>query len=223
MPKSHVVKECSGSIFMSILTKSCRIWRWIIFVPSSSWPSAIMTIGQEIRWSTHWLLTQCNRIFIEANSFSASQEISRFLCNPQISYRVQNSRPLIPVMSQSSLVYTYSYLLKINFSIVPPSSPKSSKWNLSLRFPSPKPFLHLSCPSYVPCVPPDPFSFSLDHPDNIFFSTLFSNILNLSFSLNMRHQVWHPHKTTDKIIVLYILISIVFDSRLEHNIFCTEW
>jgi len=110
---------------------------------------------------------------------------------------------------------------QINFGIVPPSSPKSSKWNLSLRFPSPKLCLYLSCPPYVPCAPPDPFSFSLDHPDNIFLSTLFSD--TLSFSFDMRHQVWHPYKTTDKIIVLYILIFTVFDNRLEHKRFCTEW
>jgi hypothetical protein len=36
-------------------------------------------------------------------------------------------------------------------------------------------------------------------------------------------QVSHPYKTTGKIIVLYILIFISFDSKLEEKIFCTEW
>jgi hypothetical protein len=39
---------------------------------------------------------------------------------------------------------------------------------------------------------------------NIFLSTLFSNTLSLCFSLNVRDQVSHPYRTTDKIIVLYI-------------------
>jgi hypothetical protein len=34
------------------------------------------------------------------------------------------------------------------------------------------------------------------------FSTLFSKTLSLHSSLNMRDQVSHPYKTTDKIIVL---------------------
>ena len=58
---------------------------------------------------------------------------------------------------------------------------------------------------------------------NIFFSTLFSNTLSLSSSLNVRAQVSHPHKTTGKIIVLYILICIFLVSKLTDEIFSTEW
>jgi hypothetical protein len=35
-------------------------------------------------------------------------------------------------------------------------------------------------------------------------------------------QVSHPYKTTDKIIVLYILIFIFLDSKLEDTSCCTE-
>jgi hypothetical protein len=38
------------------------------------------------------------------------------------------------------------------------------------------------------------------------YSQLFSNILNLCSSISLRHQVSHPYKTTDKIILLYILV-----------------
>jgi hypothetical protein len=41
-------------------------------------------------------------------------------------------------------------------------------------------------------------------------STLFSNILSLSSSLNVRDQVSHPDRKTGTIIVLYILIFTVF-------------
>jgi hypothetical protein len=41
---------------------------------------------------------------------------------------------------------------------------------------------------------------------NILFSTLYSNILILCSSINVRDQVSHPYKTKSKIIVLFILI-----------------
>jgi len=57
---------------------------------------------------------------------------------------------------------------------------------------------------------------------NILLNTLFSNILSLRSSLNVSEQVSHPYKTTCKIIVLYILMFIFFDSSLEDKRFCTE-
>jgi hypothetical protein len=42
---------------------------------------------------------------------------------------------------------------------------------------------------------------------NILLSTLFSNILNLCSFLNVRDQVSHPYRTTDKIIVLSELLG----------------
>jgi hypothetical protein len=42
-------------------------------------------------------------------------------------------------------------------------------------------------------------------------------------SLNVREQVSHPYRTTDKIIVLHILIFMFFDSRREDKSFWTKW
>ena len=50
---------------------------------------------------------------------------------------------------------------------------------------------------------------------NIFRSTLFSHILSLRYSLNVTDQVSLLLKTAGKIIVMYILISIFLDSKLE--------
>ena len=50
---------------------------------------------------------------------------------------------------------------------------------------------------------------------NVPLSTLFSNTLSLCSSLNVSDQVSHPHKTTGKIIVLFILIFIFLDNKLE--------
>ena len=57
----------------------------------------------------------------------------------------------------------------------------------------------------------------------ILLNNLFSNTLSLRSSLNVSDQVSHPYKTTSKIIVLYIFIIKVLESKLEDKRFCTEW
>ena len=57
---------------------------------------------------------------------------------------------------------------------------------------------------------------------NILLSTPFSNTLSLLSSLNVSDQVSHPYKTTDKIIVPYILIFKFLDSKLEGTRFYTD-
>ena len=58
---------------------------------------------------------------------------------------------------------------------------------------------------------------------NILLNTLFSNTLSLCSSFKMSDQVSHPYKTNGKIIILYILIFIFFDSKPEDKTWCTEW
>jgi hypothetical protein len=41
--------------------------------------------------------------------------------------------------------------------------------------------------------------------------TLFSDTIDLCYSINVRDQVSHPYKTTGKIVVLYILILTFLD------------
>jgi hypothetical protein len=63
-----------------------------------------------------------------------------------------------------------------------------------------------------------PITSSLFRP-NILLSTLFSNTLSLHSSLNVRDQVSHPYRTTDKIIVeIYITtIRIYFQLFTVHH------
>ena len=175
-----------------------------------------------------------------ANRFSASQEILRILCNPEVHYHSQAFTTCLCPLPDQSYPCLFISLIEDPFNIILPPMPKSSKWSLSLRFPYQNsvytsPVSHTcTCPSLL--IPLDfitrrlfdkgyrslssllcsllhsPVTSSLLGP-NIFLSTLFSNTLSLCSSFSVSDQASHPYKTTGK-ITLFVLIFIFLDSKM---------
>ena len=108
--------------------------------------------------------TPCSRVFLK--KVTAPQQGNKYpvlLWDPKAHYRVQNSPPPIPILSQINPVDALSfYFLKMHFNIIPTSTSTCSKWSLPLISPQ-KPCMHPSFPPYVPHTLP--ISSWFDHPN----------------------------------------------------------
>ena len=126
------------------------------------------------------------------------------------------------------------HYLKNNFNIIIPATSRSSKWFLptkTLYTPLLSP-ISATCPTHLILLDlitqiissssslcsflHSPVTSSL-LDSNISLSTLFSNTIILRCSLSVRDHVSYPYETTDKIIILFILVLIFFISILKFD------
>ena len=102
-------------------------------------------------WLTDWLTDYMEESpSCEAKRFSPSQEIPHNLWNPKVHYRIHNSLPTAPILTQINKVHVLpSVSCRIHFNIVFPPTARFSEWSLFCRFPPTKPCTHLPSPPHV--------------------------------------------------------------------------
>ena len=117
------------------------VWRGPSCCASSDvyWFSTVNTQHMQIlTYLLTYLLTHsmAQSLSWEANWFAASQEIPRILWKPKVHYRTHKRPTPVPILGQPCPVHIpTSHLLEIHPNIIHPSTPRSSQWSLSLRFP----------------------------------------------------------------------------------------
>ena len=197
-----------------------------------------------------YLLAPWRKVLLDKPRFSDIEEILCIVWNPNVPYRVFNSQPPAPVLSQikpvraphpiywRSILILSFYLFACVFQLVS-----------FLQVPEPKPSIPIpSLPIHATCLA---HPILLDFIAHKIFGEAYSSLSSsfcifllpcypvpLRFKYPPQYpllklpqptflpsgsiQVSHTFKTTDKTTVQYILIFIFLDSRLEDKRFCTE-
>ena len=116
--------------------------------------------------------------YSKADLSSATQEIPRILRNPKVHYTIHKCPPPEPILSQIKPVRaSQSQFLKIHLNIILPSTPGSSKFSTSFRYPHRNIFfLHLL--SHLTCHMPYPSHSSwFNHTNNILWAVRIMKLL----------------------------------------------
>jgi hypothetical protein len=121
----------------------------------------------------------------EANNHLANQEIPRLWLNPKVHYHVHKTPPLDPTLRQLHPVHTLPfYFHKIRSNIIFPSTPRSSKWTLTIRLSKKiECICHRTHACYIPFPSHPPFYY----PNAIWWSVQIVNFLIIHSSPSSRH------------------------------------
>ena len=100
-----------------------------------------------------YLLTAWCRVLLEKlTGLQLVNKFPAFLRNPKVHYCTHKRPPPVPILGQPNPVHIpTSHLLQIHPNIIHPSTPRSSQWSLSLRFPHQDLYAPLSSPIRATC------------------------------------------------------------------------
>ena len=126
----HVAVHCVYEIIL--------IWIWFFLGDVCTYLRTYL-LTHSIQQSPSW----------EANWFCSYSRNSPHFMEPEGSYRIHKCPPPGPILSQFDPVHApTSYFPKIDCNIILPSTPGSSKWSLSLRFPYQNPVYTSPLPQF---------------------------------------------------------------------------